>query len=700
MPTPVVPTIDRNYERIIKIGAIEFEGTLDPEIAERWWEKVKDVLNLVNCTPENRLKYVVSLFMGNTLILWRTVKKTYKPREITWVEFQREFDNRYRPKMYRDKKRMEFLNLLQGDDQTVAEYELHFATLAKYAPEAVSVVRMKEAVTEEKKKGEEKRKLAYIVGESSRSTKRGISRSFSTGGENFSRGVSAFKEREMDRVTAGGQLSLRAALLMGGDIWDNVGDQMLYPGFCYNYEGRGYIYRDCPSQTMSSGGGASKGTQSQNSIGNSGRGAKRDRGRNRDRSIDNRNDNHPIGTVMDLKEFDVILGMIESSGQSKVVFVGERQVVPVCVISTIKARRLILEGYEAYIAHVIDAKKGLSPHRKVDFTIETIPRVAPILIAPFRMALVELQELKQQIEELFEKGFIRPSTSSWGAPVLFVKKKDAFCTRYGHYEFLVMPFGLTNAPVVFMINQVVFLGHVISGDGVMPDLSTVVKAIMEWSTKNAIEVRKLLGLAGFDELKKRLTSTPILVLPSGSGGYVVYTDASKQGLGCVLMQNGKVIAYAFCQLRTHKLNYSTHDLELAAIVHGLKIWRHYLYEEKFQIFTDHKSLKYILTQKKLNLRQKRCIELLKDYDCAIDYHPGKKNVVADALSRKSSGTLASLGSHNPALLLEMRSMNMKLEVDQMVGLLIALQLKPNFVNEIKEAQTRDPFLLRMLERMK
>ncbi|KAL0378531.1 UNVERIFIED_CONTAM: Retrovirus-related Pol polyprotein from transposon.6 [Sesamum radiatum] len=599
--------------------------------------------------------------------------------------------------------------------------------------------------------------------------------------------------------------------------------------------------------------------------------------------------------VMDLKEFDVILGMdwlaqhravvdcykkevmIESSDHPKVVFVGERQVVPVCVISAMEARQLMLEGCEAYLAHVIDAEKvnptleeipvvrdfpevfpndlpGLPPHREVDFTIETFPGVAPISIAPYRMAPVELQELKKQIEELLEKGFIRPSTSPWGAPVLFVKKKDgsmrlcidyrqlnrvtvknkyplpriddlldqlkgattfskidlrsgywqlriaekdipktAFRTRYGHYEFLVMPFGLTNAPAAFMalmnrtfhkyldqfvivfiddilvysrsmeeheqhlrivlqilkekelyaklskcefwINQVVFLGHVISGDGVMPDPAKV-KAIMEWRVpKNATEVRSFLGLAGyyrrfvegfsiiagpltkllrkgvvfqwteqcqrsFDELKKRLTSTPILVLPSGSGGYVVYTDASKQGLGCVLMQNGKVIAYASRQLRPHELNYPTHDLELAAIVHALKIWRHYLYGEKFQIFTDHKSLKYILTQKELNLRQRRWIELLKDYDCTIDYHPGKANVVADALSRKSSGTLASLGSHNLTLLLEMRSMNTKLEVDQMTGLLAALQLKPDFVDQIKEAQTRDPFLLRMLERMK
>ncbi|KAL0408592.1 UNVERIFIED_CONTAM: hypothetical protein Sradi_1793600 [Sesamum radiatum] len=136
-PAPAVATIDRNYERIRRMGAIEFEGTLDPEIAERWWEKVEDVLNLVDCTLENRLKYVASLFVGNALIWWRSVKRAYEPKEITWAEFQREFDDKYRPKMYRDKKRMKFLNLVQGDNQTVAEYELHFAALAKYAPEAV-----------------------------------------------------------------------------------------------------------------------------------------------------------------------------------------------------------------------------------------------------------------------------------------------------------------------------------------------------------------------------------------------------------------------------------------------------------------------------------------------------------------------------------------------------------------------------------
>ncbi|KAL0293701.1 UNVERIFIED_CONTAM: Transposon Ty3-I Gag-Pol polyprotein [Sesamum angustifolium] len=229
----------------------------------------------------------------------------------------------------------------------------------------------------------------------------------------------------------------------------------------------------------------------------------------------------------------------------------------------------------------------------------------------------------------------------------------------------------------FWMEEIAFIGHVILKDGVQPD-PTKVKAIMEWEPpKNVSEVRSFLGLAGnykrfvkdfsvvakpltnllkknapfnwndkcaqsFEKLKKRLTSAPILALSSGDGGYVVYTDASRQELGCVLMQHGKVIAYASRQLRPHEMNYPTHDLELAAIVHALKIRRHYLYGETFQIFTDPKSLKYIPTQKELNLRQRRWIELLKDYDYTIDYHPGKANIVVEALGRKTWTNLQEL----------------------------------------------------------
>ena len=132
-----------------------------------------------------------------------------------------------------------------------------------------------------------------------------------------------------------------------------------------------------------------------------------------------------------------------------------------------------------------------------------------------------------------------------------------------------------------------------------------------------------------------LVEKPVLTQPTSRKEYTLYSDASGIGLGCVLMQDGKVVAYASRQLKPHEQNYPTHDLELAAVVFTLNIWRHYLYGEKCRIYIDHKSLKYLLTQKELNLRQRRWLELFKDHDCIIDYHPKKANVVADALSRKT-----------------------------------------------------------------
>ncbi|GJW28671.1 hypothetical protein Tco_0045546 [Tanacetum coccineum] len=393
----------------------------------------------------------------------------------------------------------------------------------------------------------------------------------------------------------------------------------------------------------------------------------------------------------------------------------------------------------------------------------------------------EMQELSNQLQELSDRGFIRPSTSPWGAPVLFVKKKDgsfrmcidyrelnkltvknryplpriddlfdqlqgssvyskidlrsgyhqlrvrdedipktAFRTRYGHYEFQVTcPFGLTNAPAVFMdlmnrvckpyldkfvivfiddiliysrnkeehanhlriilellkkeklyakfskcdfwIRIVQFLGHLIDSQGLHVDLAKI-EAVKNWTSPTTpTEIRQFLGLAGyyqrfikdfskiakslteltqknkkyiwgkdqesaFQLLKQKLCEAPILALPKGNDDFVVYCDASHQGLGAVLMQREKVIAYASRQLKPNEENYTTHDLELGAVVFALKIWRHYLYGTKCTVFTDHKSLQHILDQKELNMRQRRWLELLADYDCEIRYHPGKANV--------------------------------------------------------------------------
>ncbi|KAA0032717.1 hypothetical protein E6C27_scaffold853G00560 [Cucumis melo var. makuwa] len=256
----------------------------------------------------------------------------------------------------------------------------------------------------------------------------------------------------------------------------------------------------------------------------------------------------------------------------------------------------------------------LSPAREIDCAIELEPDIASISRASYKMTPAELKELKVQLQELLDKGFIRPSVSPWGAPMLFVKKKDGsmrLCIDYrelnkvtvknryplpriddlyGHYEFVVMSFGLTNAPTIFMdlmnrvletlranklyakfskcefwLKKVTFFDHVVSSEGVSVD-PTKIEAVTSWPRPSTVsEIRSFLGFA----------------VPDGSGSFVIYSDASKKGLGYVLMQQGKVVAYASRQLKSHEQNYPTHDLDLAAVVFALKIWRHYLYETSF-----------------------------------------------------------------------------------------------------------------------
>lgn len=610
--------------------------------------------------------------------------------------------------------------------------------------------------------------------------------------------------------------------------------------------------------------------------------------------------------VMDISDYDALLGFdwlvkhvatIDclhrtvrfelSGGACTFKCRGVKEVVP--YISAIETRHLIETGCQAYLVTVMnsdvkipeianipvvaefvdvfpDEISGLPPDREIDFKINLIPGTIPISKAPYRMAPAELKELKVQLEEMLEKGFIRPSTSPWGAPVLFVRKKDgtlrlcidyrelnkvtvknkyplpriddlfdqlqgssvyskidlrtgyhqlrisssdvektAFRTRYGHYEYRVMPFGLTNAPAAFMdlmqrvfrdlldssvvvfiddiliysrsyeehaehlrvvlqrlrdhklyaklskcefwMDKVAFLGHVVSSEGLAVDPEKI-RAVTEWKRPTTVtEIRSFLGLAGyyrrfvegfsqlarpltellhkgvkfiwgekqersFEELKSRLVSAPILTMPITGKDYTVFTDASRMGLGCVLMQEDQVIAYASRQLRPHEQNYPTHDLELAAVIFALKIWRHYLYGVKCHIFTDHKSLKYVFSQKELNLRQRRWLELMKDYDLDIQYHAGKANVVADALSRKSQVNLATVIASEARLIEEMRLMNLYVGASQelvktvatrlteleagsslskeMMVISAAIEVRPDLHERIREAQQGDP----------
>ncbi|GKE01210.1 putative reverse transcriptase domain-containing protein, partial [Tanacetum coccineum] len=262
---------------------------------------------------------------------------------------------------------------------------------------------------------------------------------------------------------------------------------------------------------------------------------------------------------------------------------------------------------------------GLPLMRQVEFQIFLVPGAAPVARALYRLAPTELQELSSQLQELSDK--VREEDIP----------KTAFRTRYGHYEFQVMSFGLTNAPT----SEEEHAEHL--------------KLILELLKKEELYAKfpkcefwlsKVL-LAITDDLlkllKQKLCGAPILALPGGSENSVVYYDASRKGLGAVLMQREKVIAYASCQLKIHEKNYTTHDLELEAVVFALKMWRHYLYGTKCVVFTNHKSLQHILDQKELNMRQRRWLELLSDYDCEIRYHPGKANVV-EARREENYGT--------------------------------------------------------------
>ncbi|KAH0632967.1 hypothetical protein KY284_035753 [Solanum tuberosum] len=371
------------------------------------------------------------------------------------------------------------------------------------------------------------------------------------------------------------------------------------------------------------------------------------------------------------------------------------------LISYLKARKLVSMGRVFHLVRVNDSSveiplmelvlvvkefpkvypddlPGVPHEREIDFDIDIIPHTRPVSISPYRMAPAELKELKEQLKDLLDKGFIRPSVSTWGAlnqlqvatcfskidlrssyHQLRVRESDipktTFRTRYGHYEFLVMTFGLTNASAAFM------------------DLMN-------------------------RELKKRLTTTLVLTLPEGTQGFVVYCDASRVGLGCVLMQNGKAIAYASRQLRVHEKNYTTHDLEFVVVVFALKIWHHYLYGVHVDVFTDHKIIQYVFTQKELNLRQRRWLELLKDYDISIFYHSGNVNVVADALSMLSMGSTTHFEEDKKELAKDVHKLT-RLGVQLMDstegGEVMMNRVESSLVSEIKEKQHQDPIFLEL-----
>ncbi|RVW67492.1 Transposon Ty3-I Gag-Pol polyprotein [Vitis vinifera] len=833
-----------SFDDFKKLGPPYFSGATDPTEAEAWILKMEKFFGVIDCSEEQKASYAAFMLDKEADHWWRMTRRLLEDQgPITWRQFREAFYKKYFPDSVRRQKVGEFIRLEQGD-MTVAQYEAKFTELSRFSPQLIATEEEKALKFQDGLKPYLKNKISIL--------KLGVY------SENLDGACPTCGKKH------GGRPCYRET------------------GACFGCGKQGHLIRDCPeNRKFITGKPKEENKEDKQKPKAQGRVfamTHRDAQATSDvvtvsfagllglpvASMDFdlivatpvgdsvvasrmlRNCIVMIGyrempvdlVLLDLQDFDVILGMdwlasyhasvdcfekrvtFSIPGQPKFSFEGKHV-----------DRPLHIPIVREYPDVFPEDLPGLPPEREVEFTIDLVPGTGPMSKAPYRMAPVELKELKVQLQELLDKGFIRPSVSPWGAPVLFVKKKDgsmrlcidyrelnkvtvrnkyplpriddlfdqlqgacvfskidlrsgyhqlrvrgedvpktAFRTRYGHYEFLVMPFGLTNAPAAFMdlmnrvfkpyldqfvvvfiddilvysrsreeheghlsivlqtlrdkqlyaklkkcefwLDRISFLGHVVSNDGISVDPGKV-DAVANWRRPSTVtEIRSFLGLAGyyrrfiegfskialpltkltqkgvkfewsddcecsFQELKNRLVSAPILTIPSGSGGFVVYSDASHQGLGCVLMQHGRVVAYASRQLKPYERNYPTHDLELAAVVFALKIWRHFLFGETCEIFTDHKSLKYLFSQKELNMRQRRWIELLKDYDCIIQYHPGKANVVADALSRKSVGSLAAIRGCQRQLLEELRSLQVHFRV-MGLGALVA-NFRPDFV---------------------
>ncbi|XP_058775479.1 uncharacterized protein LOC131649738 [Vicia villosa] len=364
---------------------------------------------------------------------------------------------------------------------------------------------------------------------------------------------------------------------------------------------------------------------------------------------------------------------------------------------------------------------SLPPEREVEFSIDLVPGTAPVSIAPYRMSPAELRELKSQTRYGHYEFLVMPFGVT-NAPAVFMDYMNRVFQPYldqfvvifiddiliysrtieEHMEHLRIVLSVLREKQLFAkfskcefwMSEVKFLGHVISGDGVAVDPSKV-EAVINWERpKNATEVRSFLGLAGyyrrfimgfsklalpltrltrkevsfewnleceksFRKLKEKLTTAPVLVIPDPNRSYEVFCDASKKGLGGVLMQDGQVVAYASRQLKSHEENYPTHDLELAAIVFALK--------------------------KELNMRQRIWMEYLKDFDFDLKYHPGKANKVADALSRKEI-KVADLMMLEFGLMEKFRNLDLQFEWAPTGVLISNLCIENELRERIRQAQ--------------
>nr|GEV06968.1 putative reverse transcriptase domain-containing protein [Tanacetum cinerariifolium] len=627
------------YADFMKCQPLNFKGTKGVVGLTRWIEKMESVFQISGCAIENQVKFATCTLLDAALTWWNSQIRSLGPDaySLTWKVLKKKMTDMYCPRGEIKKLEIELWSLkVKGND--VPAYTEHFQELTLICTKFVA--------------NETEKIEKYISGLH----------------DNIYGSVKAFKPRTLDETIEALCLQLqkfwqRYHCKCSEEQWGNPKGNG-----CFECGAPGHFKRDCPKLKNKYGGNANAQGWVY-AVGNAER--KRNTSRDPDSNVVTGNSydvelangkivrvdtimrgctlnflNHPFNIDLmpvELGSFDVIIGM---------------------------------DWLRRYYAVIMCDEKLV----QVPYVNETLIfcGAVPIAQAPYRLVPSEMKELSEQLQEFFDKGssiYSKIDLRS-GYHQLRVQEQDilktAFRTRYGHYEFQVMPFGLTNAPAdkkeheehlksilellkkeklyakfskcEFWILKVQFLSHVIDSRGIHVDPAKI-ESIKDWaSPKIPMEICQFLCLAGyyrrfiegFSKIAKTMTklTQKEIKFDWGSEDFVVYCDASHKGLGVVLMQREKVIAYASRQLKVHEKNYTTHDLELGSVVFALNIWRHYLYGTKCTLFTDHKSLQHILDQKELNMRQRHWFELLSDYDCDIRYHPRKANVVADALSRK------------------------------------------------------------------
>ncbi|KAA3487608.1 DNA/RNA polymerases superfamily protein [Gossypium australe] len=696
----------------------------------------------LDCTTEQKLKGSISLLREEAYQWWLTVKEGNQPEQITWEFFKSTFQGKYIGAGYVDGRRKEFLSLTQGD-KSVAEYEAEFLRLSRYAKgifatEYERCVRLEDGLRDNLralKHLQRERDFAVLVEKAKIAEE--VKRT-----ERLNREKEKGKNKRNVEAMGAGQRPTRKARV-NGPVRVGAPITVAKPGYhlvlCVEKGIRANLQRG-GQQPPKGRGQARSGNGTGKGHGAPGRGAGQSEVRQPELVYAARRREEGDAP-------DVITGafLIRELPYIALIDVGSTHSYIACNrTETVGVEFETIENEMTVLSPLGQLVKVSKLFRNVPLVVQGVTFLADLMELPFgefdlilgmdwltrhqatldctakRMMLRTMEGFEKSkkfldvfpkelpglppnrmVEELLDRGFIRPSVSLWGAPVLFVKKKDGsmrmcidyrqlnkltiknkyplprinnlfdqlrgasvfskidlhsgyhqlrvkeadvykttFRTRYGHYEFLVMPFGLTKAPAAFMdlmnLDQfiVVFIDDILVYSRMKDD--------------HDAHLRNVLQILREKQLYAKFSKCEFWLRKLEHGKeFTIYSDASHVGLGCVLMQEGKVVAYASCQVKTHERNYTTHDLELAAV-------------------------------KELNLRQCRWIELLKDHDCTIKYHPGKTNVVADALSRRA--------------MLDLRVMFARLSLYGDGSLLAELQVKPLWVEQIKVKQSLDETL--------